>query len=91
MVVITIKMSFERRFVTIMSLTLRPDRLRDRAGVAQAIRVDRSDNKKINGVGKESDHRMSLMPHVVRHRLPGAAHGLAEEGKNSETLSSKIW
>lgn len=74
-----------------MSLTLRPDRLWNRAGVAQAVRVDGSDNEKINSVGEESDHRMSLVPHVVRHRLPGAAHRLAEEGKNRETLSSKIW
>lgn len=56
------------------SLTLRPDGLGDGAGVTQAVRVDRSDNKEIDSVGEESDDRVPLVPHVVRHRLPSAAH-----------------
>lgn len=57
-----------------MSLTLRPDRLGDGTGVTQAVGVDRPDNEEIDGVGEESDDRVPLVPHVVRHRLPSAAH-----------------
>lgn len=75
-----------------MSLTLRPDGLGDGAGVTQAVRVDRTDNKEIDSVGEESHHRVSLVPHVVRHRLPSAAHWLADgEGEMGEgVIYSKI-
>lgn len=62
-------------------LTLCPDRLRDRARVTEAIRVDGSDNKEVNGVGEESHNCVLLLLHMVRNRLPGAAHWLAEEEK----------
>lgn len=60
------------------SLTLRPDRLRDRAGVAEAVGVDCSDDEEVNGVGEKPHHRVPLLPHVVGHRLPSAPHRLAE-------------
>lgn len=53
--------------------TLRPDGLGDRAGVAEAVRVERSNDEEVNRVREESEHRVPLLAHVVRHRLPGAA------------------
>lgn len=67
-----------------MWLTLRPDRLGDRAGVTEAVRVDRPHDEKINGVGEEPDHRVPLVPYMVRHRLPGAAHRLAAERRGKK-------
>lgn len=60
--------------VLALLLTLRPDRLGNGAGVTEAVRVDCSDNKKINSVGEESDDCVPLVLHMVRHCLPGTAH-----------------
>lgn len=57
--------------------TLSPDRLRDRTGVAEAVGVDRSNDEEVHRVREESEHRVPLLPHVVRHGLPGAADRLA--------------
>lgn len=54
-----------------------PDGLGDGAGVAEAVGVDGSDDEEVNGVGVKPHHRVPLLPHVVGHRLPGAAHRLA--------------
>lgn len=54
-----------------------PDGLGDGAGVAEAVGVDGSDDEEVNGVGVKPHYRVPLLPHVVGHRLPGAAHRLA--------------
>lgn len=63
---------------------MRPDGLRDRAGVAEAIGVDRPDDEEVDGVGEQSHHRVPLVPHVVGHSLPSAAHRLAEKRDGKE-------
>lgn len=55
-------------------LTLGPDGLGDRAGVAEAVGVDCSDNEEVNGVGEKPHHRVPLLLHVISHRLPSAPH-----------------
>lgn len=69
------------RFILRLWPTLGPDGLRDGAGVAEAVRVDRPDDKEVNGVGEESDDRVPLLLHMVCYRLPGAAHRLAAGGQ----------
>lgn len=61
-------------FISLELLTLRPDWLRYGAGITEAVRVNSSDNKEIDSVGEKSHDCVSLLPHMVRHRLPGAAH-----------------
>lgn len=67
---------------------MRPDRLRDGAGVAQAVRVEGSDDEEVHGVGQEPHDGVPLMPHVVGHRLPGASHRLAA-GDNQSSRQTK--
>lgn len=70
-------------------LTLRPDRLGDRAGVTEAVGVDRSDDEEVDGVGEEPHHRVLLLPHLVSHRLPSAPHRLAERETQRCAFHSK--
>ena len=58
----------------ICELTLRSDRLRDWAGVTEAIGIDCTDNKQVNCVGEESDDGVFLLLYMVCYSLPGAAH-----------------
>lgn len=52
---------------------LRPDRLRDGAGVAQAVGVDRSDDEQVDGVGKKACDGVCFHLHHVCYSLPCAA------------------
>lgn len=76
--------------ILVMELTLCPDGLGDRAGVTEAVRVDRSDNKEVNCVGEEPDNRVSLLLHVVCYGLPGAAHWLAAGQKVIKWVTA-VW
>jgi len=57
--------------------TLCSDGLRDGARVTQAVGVDSSDDKQVNGVGKKARDRVCLHLHHVGYSLPCAACWLA--------------
>lgn len=59
------------------TLTLRPDRLGDGARVAQAVGVNGSHDKQVDGVGEKAGDRVRLDLDHVGHSLPRAAGWLA--------------
>lgn len=54
-------------------LTLRPDRLGDGTRVAQAVGVNGSHNKQVDGVGEKAGDGVGLDLDHVGHSLPRAA------------------
>ena len=54
-------------------LTLCADGLRDGAGVAQPVRVDRPDDEQVHSVGEQPADGVLLLLHLLPHRLPRAA------------------
>lgn len=63
--------------VRLLWLTLCSDRLWDGARVAQAVGIDSSDNKQVDGVGEKPSDCVCFHFHHVSHSLPSAAGWLA--------------
>lgn len=67
------------------TLTLCPDRLGDRAWVAQAVGVDSSDNEQVDSVGEKARYGVCFHLHCVSYSLPCAACWLAVNEVNKQT------
>lgn len=67
-------------------LTLRSDRLRDGARVAQAVDVDSSDNEQVDGVGEKAGDCVCFHFDHVGYSLPCAACRLAVKGQKEKKM-----
>jgi len=73
--------SWTPSLVSLLGLTLGAHGLRDAAGVAEPVGVDRPHQEEVDGVRDEAAHHVGLTFHVGGHRLPWATRRLAARGQ----------